>query len=48
MDVEQKITKIEVISVRIRVLALLILGLVAVFLYSLFELTKFVSHQLVS
>ena len=42
MDVEDKITKIERVSVRVTVLVLLLLGLLAV----LVEAFKFVRHQL--
>lgn len=42
MDVEDKITKIERVSVRVTVLVLLLLGLVAV----LVEAIKFIAHQI--
>jgi len=42
MEIEDKITKIERVSVRVTVLVLLLLGLVAV----LVEAFKFVAHQL--
>ncbi len=46
LSAEEQITKIEVISVRVALVGLLILGLTAVFTYGLVELIKFVVHQI--
>lgn len=48
LSAEEQITKIEVISVRVALVGLLILGLTAVFTYGLVELIKFVAHQIAS
>lgn len=47
MSVEERITKIETLSVRIAALSLLILALIAVVAYSLFELSRFVARLFV-
>ena len=44
MRVEDKIARIQRISVRIASLALLLVALTAVLLYGLFELVKFVTY----
>lgn len=44
MEFEEKITKIERVSVRIFGLVMLFLALFGLFIYGAFELVKFVSH----
>lgn len=44
MDVEERIAKIERISVRIAALGLLILALLALLFYGAYELVSFVYH----
>jgi hypothetical protein len=46
MDVEERIAKIERVSVRIAALGLLILALLALLFYGLYELVSFVMHLL--
>lgn len=46
MEIEEGISKIERVSVRLALLIILVLGLLAVLCYASVELVKFISHQL--
>ena len=48
MNVEERIAKIERVSVRIAALSLLILALLALVVYGIFELVRFVARLMIS